>query len=43
MKKRIGFYLSNKNKGSITDDGWALFDAAVDWAVADPIALAKAK
>lgn len=41
--KRIGFYLSNKNKGSITQDGWALFDAAVDWAVKDPIALAKAK
>ncbi len=41
--KRIGFYLSNKNKGSITHDGWALFDAAVDWAVAEPIALAKAK
>jgi hypothetical protein len=42
--KRVGFYLSNKNKGSITQDGWALFDAAVDWAVAEPtMALAKVK
>jgi len=41
--KRIGFYLSNKNKGSITTDGWALFDAAVNWAVTEPVELAKAK
>ena len=41
--KRVGFYLSNKNKGSITQDSWTLFNAAVDWAIADPIELAKVK
>ena len=40
--KRVGFFLNNNTKGDITDQGWALFDAAVDWAASDALAVAQA-
>ena len=32
--KRVGFFLYRKMTSYLTPEGWALFDAAVDWALA---------
>ncbi|HEY0081575.1 MAG TPA: hypothetical protein VGB61_02200, partial [Pyrinomonadaceae bacterium] len=31
--RRVGFFLTRDTANSLTTDGWALFDAAVDWAI----------
>ena len=41
--KRVGFFLNNNTKGSITSEGWSLFNAAVDWAVNKDVIAAKSK
>lgn len=34
--RRVGFFLSDNSASDLTADGWALFDAAITWALAAP-------
>ena len=34
--RRLGFFFFNETPIHVTDEGWALFDAAVDWCAAGP-------
>lgn len=35
--RRLAFFLSYSGPRHLSDDGWSLWDAAVDWAVGDPL------